>query len=810
MTLKDAAGNPVSGKTVTLAPGGGSSTISTASGASSASGVVSFTVKDRTTEPVTYTATDTTDSVTVTQTASVSFTAVPPPNIVTSPTGHVAPGSQVTIGGTGFGATQGKGTVWLGSAPGAVVSWTDNQIVATVASNAQSGTVRVQQGGVWSNSPALSMITALISGVSPAHGVVGTSVTISGSGFGSPQGSGQVWLGTANGVVQTWNDSQIVAVVATGAASGNVQVLQNGVMSNAVPFALDTPNITSMDASSGPVGMPFQIFGTGFGDTPGTVLLGSVPCQVAAGSWYDTSVLVTVPATAVSGLVRVQRNGVSSNGKSFTVTTAGGSGMNLNPAVLNMVVGDTHTIQALSTTGPAVTGLAWTSSDTTVVSLSTDDPPMLTAVAPGHVTIKAGTATAEVTVWAVDPSSGQSGMPLGTVLWSNPGNGSGVASIVPAVPSPTGVADVFAFQYDGTVQAITSDGTTAWTAKASQIQALPDFQGGLVVWDQTGSKSIVKLDGVTGTPISASAPVDLITMAVHTDGTIFAVVAGPETGTDLVIGIDPATGAQKFPPIPIRYESWDAPRIIIGGDGYAYIPYGWREGLIEAEADHIRLLRVDSGGGSSVMTIGDYTGPYGYYGGNPAIFFYGMITNADTGIVLVFGSWDGPQMAVTSGTAVSIVSAPQIPEVGYSAAVSPVLQAQDGSLVGTAWNYGTPTIAAFDATGSVRWTVPNDQPQIATADDGVIGASGITYDANGNATGMMNLPTYSWLGYQYKIGSVESMITDVIYLAVSSWAAQGRKGTNVGRSSPQFPWLRSCTDKGGNCASSPLAPRDLL
>jgi hypothetical protein len=35
------------------------------------------------------------------------------------------------------------------------------------------------------------------------------------------------------------------------------------------------------------------------------------------------------------------------------------------------------------------------------------------------------------------------------------------------VPSASGVADVFAFQNDGTVQAITSDGTTAWTADVS-------------------------------------------------------------------------------------------------------------------------------------------------------------------------------------------------------------------------------------------------------------------------------------------------------------------------------------------------------
>jgi len=55
------------------------------------------------------------------------------------------------------------------------------------------------------------------------------------------------------------------------------------------------------------------------------------------------------------------------------------------------------------------------------------------------------------------------------VLWSNPGDGSGVTSIVPAVPSTTGVADVFAIQNDGTVQAISADGTLAWTAPVSQV-----------------------------------------------------------------------------------------------------------------------------------------------------------------------------------------------------------------------------------------------------------------------------------------------------------------------------------------------------
>ena len=52
---------------MTLAAGSGSSTITTVSGTTNASGQASFTVKDSTAETVIYSATDTTDSVTITQ-----------------------------------------------------------------------------------------------------------------------------------------------------------------------------------------------------------------------------------------------------------------------------------------------------------------------------------------------------------------------------------------------------------------------------------------------------------------------------------------------------------------------------------------------------------------------------------------------------------------------------------------------------------------------------------------------------------------------------------------------------------------------
>ncbi len=74
VTLKDSLGTPVPGKVVTLAANMGSSVITTVSGTTNASGVATFQVKDATIEgPITYTATDVTDSIVIMQTVQVEF-----------------------------------------------------------------------------------------------------------------------------------------------------------------------------------------------------------------------------------------------------------------------------------------------------------------------------------------------------------------------------------------------------------------------------------------------------------------------------------------------------------------------------------------------------------------------------------------------------------------------------------------------------------------------------------------------------------------------------------------------------------------
>jgi hypothetical protein len=176
------------------------------------------------------------------------------------------------------------------------------------------------------------------------------------------------------------------------------------------------------------------------------------------------------------------------------------------------------------------------------------------------------------------------------------------------------------------------------------------------------------------------------------------------------------------------------------------------------------LLRVSSGGTYDNTSVRDWTtGSHINFGEIPDLSAAGtIITNADQGAVLSWSyldaNWQEQRgMATTAGTSVNLVSAPAL--AGQNGAVDVVLQAQDGTFVGTAWvgdpDNPTPSMVAFDQSGSVRSSVPGYQPKIATANDGVIatGESGaaVTFDQNGNATGQMaSLATYSWFGYAYQ------------------------------------------------------------
>jgi len=295
------------------------------------------------------------------------------------------PGTQVTLTGTGFGAVQGTGSVWLGNKlAGSIVSWSDTQVVATVDSNVASGSASVQQAGTWSNSLTFTIITPTISSISPTSGVPGTQVTINGTNFGSTQGSGQVWLGsTYAGSIVSWSATQIVATVAANSVSGNAQVQQSGVWGNQIAFTVTSPSITSVSPSTARAGDSITINGTNFGSTQGTgkVWLGS-KLAGSITSWSSTQIVATVASGSISGTVQVQQNSVWGNSLSFTVITPVIS--SVSPTTAR--AGDSITISGTGFGSTQGSGQVWLGSKLAGSITSWSDTQIVATVASGSVT----------------------------------------------------------------------------------------------------------------------------------------------------------------------------------------------------------------------------------------------------------------------------------------------------------------------------------------------------------------------------------------------------------------------------------------
>jgi hypothetical protein len=235
---------------------------------------------------------------------------IPPPIVTATVPTSGMPGSPVTINGFQFGASRGTSKVMIGNTQCPVTSWSDTQIQCTVPQAAISGAVTVITDTWTSNATVKFAVVPplVVTGVSPASGIRGTKVTITGSSFGASEGASKVMIGSVQCPVGSWSDTQIVCTVPATAVSGAVTVVTAGRTSNAtVDFTVVLPpTVTGVSPTSAVCGSQITINGSWFGASQGTgkVRIGSVLCSQIL-SWSGTQIVCTVPATAVSGAVTV-------------------------------------------------------------------------------------------------------------------------------------------------------------------------------------------------------------------------------------------------------------------------------------------------------------------------------------------------------------------------------------------------------------------------------------------------------------------------------------------------------------------------
>ena len=232
VNLVDAAGFPVSGRTVSLTAGSGSSVITTVGATTNSGGRATFTVTDTEAETVTYTATDRTDNVAVDQKASLTFVAqtgvTPAPAIdtpvvagATSVSGTAQAGAAIELtvdSGTPDSTTAGAGGSWTISVP--ALSTGDNiAVTAQAPGEAVSpvATTTVQAALVQTPAPAIdtpvSAGAASVSGTAQAGAAIKLTVD-SGSPASTTAGADGHW--TVAGLTLSAGDTIAVTAQASG------------------------------------------------------------------------------------------------------------------------------------------------------------------------------------------------------------------------------------------------------------------------------------------------------------------------------------------------------------------------------------------------------------------------------------------------------------------------------------------------------------------------------------------------------------------------------------------------------------------
>ncbi|HEY2499392.1 MAG TPA: IPT/TIG domain-containing protein [Candidatus Angelobacter sp.] len=286
--------------------------------------------------------------------------------------------------------------------------------------------------------------------------------------------------------------------------NGQISLIGAAVNGNSVAPLGPAPQITAISPNSAPANTKVTIAGSNFGATQGTggVYFGELNAQIV--NWSDTSLDAMVPAGLGDGssaqVVVITPNGTS-NPVSFHVAA-----FQVYPPSLSIVVGQSGLVTPKDSSHNVVSGLNWFTTDPSIVSVSADDPAIITGLAPGIATVYAGDVPFQVTVYA------GASLPPGTALWSVPlsPGATQITSVVPAVPGDSG-ADVLALDDARNLSAYSSDGELLWTQpvpvclgaalpNCAFTKVFPDFSGNIFISQISDIFRTTKMDNSISPP----------------------------------------------------------------------------------------------------------------------------------------------------------------------------------------------------------------------------------------------------------------------------------------------------------------------
>ncbi len=404
-------------------------------------------------------------------------------------------GASIVITGTGFSDVT---TVNFNAVSASFTINSATQITATVPAGASTGPITVTNPALTATSGSNFLIPPTITGLSASSGVIGATITITGTIFTG------VTNVSFNGVSATYtvnSITQIDADVPAGATTGTITVTNAGGMATSSTFTV-LPDIISFAGTSGPVGTSVVITGTAFTGAS-SVTFGGVSASYTVNS--STQITATVPAGANTGSIAVTTAaGVATSATTYSVTP---SITGFSPS--SGAVGATVTINGQAFTGVTAVAFNGTSAAFTFVSNT-----QITATVPAAAT----TGTISVTTPSGTGTSGSNFSVLPVIGSFSPSNGV-IGSVV-------------------TVTGTTLTGATAVTingVNAPSYTVVSSTQIDITV-PAGATTGLIAVTTPSGTATSAS------TYTVKPNIVSFAGTSGP-VGTSVVITGTAFTGA---------------------------------------------------------------------------------------------------------------------------------------------------------------------------------------------------------------------------------------------------------------------------
>ncbi len=236
-------------------------------------------------------------------------------------------GTEVTITGTNFSEIPLENLVNFNGTAAKLTASTATTITTTVPDGASTGPITVVVDDKEGEGPEFTVLPLpTITSIDPASGTVGTSVTITGTGFSEIASDNVIEFNGMEAIVSAATTTSITFIVPEGVGIGaeNITIsLNGGNLVEGPEFTVISGDaaITSIDPVTGLEATIVTITGTNFSNIASDNVVSFNGTEAMVSNSTATTITTSVPAGATTGAITVSVNGgMSVTGPEFTVT----------------------------------------------------------------------------------------------------------------------------------------------------------------------------------------------------------------------------------------------------------------------------------------------------------------------------------------------------------------------------------------------------------------------------------------------------------------------------------------------------------